>query len=103
MLNLCRAFFWEGEIQGTEISKLDVKELICDRAIAYNIIDSYAQLLTDDLPQEDSQQLGRSAFFSSESWVSSNSNTLFFCFVLFCFNHNSFKHKMSYIPVSLAA
>lgn len=62
-------FFWEGEIEGTVVSKLDVKELICDRAIANNIIDSYAQLLADDLLHEDSQQLGRSAFFSSESWI----------------------------------
>jgi hypothetical protein len=70
MLKQCREFFWEGEIHGTKVLREDVRELICDGAIANNVIDSFAELLNEEFLQQDSKKLGRSAFLNSFGWVS---------------------------------
>lgn len=70
MLKLCREIFWETEIHGTRVLREDIRQLICDGGIANNVIDSFAELLNEEMLQEDSQELGRSAFLNSFGWVS---------------------------------
>ncbi|XP_061995613.1 uncharacterized protein LOC133713574 [Rosa rugosa] len=94
--------FWEGKEPGSEITRADVKMFISDQSIANNWIDCYGEMLKDELQNESSQSLGRSAFMHSMCWYSTIHLTVrnlhqYLCEPLF---QNMGKCSMLFFPIT---
>ncbi|KAM5582796.1 hypothetical protein ABKV19_002966 [Rosa sericea] len=97
-----RVLFWEGKEAGSEITRADVKMFISDQSIANNWIDCYGEVLKDELQNESSQGLGRSAFMHSMCWFSTIHLTVrnlhqYLCEPLF---QNMGKCSMLFFPIT---
>ncbi|XP_062005846.1 uncharacterized protein LOC133723026 [Rosa rugosa] len=99
---LCSVLFWEGKEAGSEITRADVKMFISNQSIANNWIDCYGEMLKDELQNESSQSLGRSAFMHTMCWYSTIHLTVrnlhqYLCEPLF---QNMGKCSMLFFPIT---
>ncbi|KAL6129724.1 hypothetical protein ACLB2K_073073 [Fragaria x ananassa] len=62
-------FLWEDSLYGSEITKLDLLEVIMDKAVTCNVIDCFGAIIADEISQQDSQSVVVPRVMQTMTWA----------------------------------